>query len=158
MYRRLIGCVAGACALTLAASCTAFAHAGGRSFAQTYPVATVLCQRAHANTLPSGLAASRSQVITACNMLENAFGPLVATVDNAESTYLSTIAAQRALVDTACARPVTNHAACQAARATRRSTDAAARSTLETAVAAFRGAVETNRQTFWATIRSLRTA
>ncbi len=158
MHRSLIGCVAGACALTLAASGTALAHAGHRTFAHTYPVATILCQKAHANTLPSRLAASRSQVIAACNTLENAFGPLVATVDNAESTYLSTIAEQRTLVDTACARPVTNHAACQAARATRRSTDRAARSTLETAVATFHGAVETNRQTFWATIRSVRTS
>ena len=156
MYRGLIGCIAGACALTLAASGTAFARAGDRTAAETYPVATALCQKAAASALPARLELSRAQVRSACDTLGNAFGPLVTTVDNAEASYLSTVAAQRALVAAACAKPVTNHAACLAARTTRRTTDATALATRQSAVHLFQTSVENNRLTFWAAIKALR--
>src|SRR5579883_1891271 len=90
--------IAGACALALAASGTAFARAGDRTFVETYPVASALCAKARADTLPPKLATHRAAVLAACDTLQNAFGPLVTTVDNAEATYLQTIATQRSLV------------------------------------------------------------
>ena len=158
MHKRLIGCVAGACALTLAASGQAIARAGDRTAAETYPVATDLCQRAAAGNLGARLEASRSQVLADCDALVNAYGPLVSTVDAAESQELATIAAQRSLVASACAKPVADRAACQAARATAITTDGAARTTLRTAVLAYHTAVENNRQTFWSAIEALHDA
>ena len=97
-------------------------------------------------------------MIAACDTLVNAFGPLVSTVDAAESTYLSTVSTERNDVVDRCARkPVTNHTACFDARQTRaqhrrhRRVDAGV-----TAVAAFHAAVEPNRTTFWTTIAGLR--
>jgi hypothetical protein len=157
MYIRAIGCLAAAaCALPLVSAGTASARAGERTAAETYPAATAVCERAREGTLPPRLSANTAQVVAACDTLENAFGPLVTTVDNAESTYLGVLATQRGLVSTACARPVSDRATCITARETARTTDAAARATRIAAVAQFRASVESNRATFWATIESLR--
>jgi len=153
LYR---GLIAGTAVVVLAASGTAFARAGGRTFDETYPVASALCVKAHDNTLPARLAANRDNAVTACDTLQNAFGPLVTTVDNAEAAYLSTVGAQRMLVATACAKPITNVAACDGARDTRRSTDDTALMTRKTAVDTFQTAIEANRTTFWTTIQGLR--
>jgi hypothetical protein len=59
-------------------------------------------------------------------------------------------------VASACAKPVTNHPACLAARSTKRTTDAAARDTRQSAVQLFHTSVENNRLTFWAAIKALR--
>lgn len=159
MYTRAIGCLAAAaCALPLVSAGTASARAGERSVSETYPVATALCERAHAGTLPPRLTANAAQVITACNALDNGFGPLVIAVDNAESAYLAVLATQRGLVNTACEKPVNDRATCITARETARTTDAAARATRIAAAAQFRASVEANRATFWATIQSLRSA
>jgi hypothetical protein len=159
MYTRAIGCLAAAaCALPLVSASSAAARAGERSVSDTYPVATALCERARAGTLPPRLSASGPQVIAACNTLDNVFGPLVTAVDNAESTYLGVLATERGLVSAACEKPVSVHATCITARETARTTDAAARATRITAVAQFRASVEANRATYWATIQSLRSA
>jgi hypothetical protein len=144
--------------LALVTASGAIARAGDRTAAQTYPVASALCVKARTGTLPPRLTGSRDAVIAACDALINAFGPLVSTVDAAESTMLGTISAQRALVAAACAKPVADRTKCQDARATALSTDAAARVTLRAAVAQFHASVEANRNTFWTTIASLRSA
>ncbi len=70
-------------------------------------MATVVCAKARTGApLPPRLTGARAGVVLACNTLENAFGPLVSTVDAAEATYLTTVAGQRSIVATACARPV----------------------------------------------------
>lgn len=159
MYTKAIGCIAAAaCALPLVSAGSASARAGERSAAETYPAATALCERARGGTLPPRLTGSATQVIAACDTLQNAFGPLVTTVDSAESTYLGVLSTQRGLVSTACARPVSDRATCITARETRRSTDASARATRISAVAQFRASVESNRATFWTTVLSLRSA
>src|ERR1700689_4599538 len=123
MYRTITGCVAGACALALTLSGTAFARAGDRTLDETYPVATALCAKASTNTLPVRLAANRTGVLAACYTLENGFGPLVTAVDDAEAAYLATVAAQHSLVTKVCTRPVADPAACPTARGTRMSTE-----------------------------------
>jgi hypothetical protein len=145
-----------AIAATLALSATASARAGDHSLTQTYPVATALCVKAHAGTLPAALAPKVTAVIAACDALENPFPGLVSTVDAAEATLLNTLSAQRGLVAAACPKPVSDRAACMSARATAKSTDAAARSTEQAAVSAFRTAIDANRTTFWSAISALR--
>jgi hypothetical protein len=158
MRRGLVGSIAAVGALALLAPAGASARAGDRTLAETYPVATALCAKARSGALPPRLAGDRAQVLTACDTLENAFGPLVSAVDNAEAAFLTTLANQRTLVATACARPVADAAACRAARTTRRSADAAALAARAIAVTQFHASVKANRDTFWATIRALRSA
>jgi hypothetical protein len=158
MRRILIGSTAAACALALVTAGAAFARAGDRTAALTYPVATALCVAAHNDVLPSRLTAAKTQVLTACDTLLSAYGPLVATVDGAESTLLGTLSTQKGLVSAACPRPVVSASACQTARSTAISVDGAARLTEVGAVTAFHTAVEANRSTFWTTIQSLRSA
>jgi hypothetical protein len=143
-------------AVMLASGTSAFARAGDRPFVQTYPVASALCAKAKAGTLPAKLVPSAAAVTAACDTLENAFAPLVSTVDAAEATLLSTLSAQKTLVASACVKPVTNQTACAGARATAKSTDTAARSTNRAAVVAYHGAIEGNRMTFWSAISALR--
>jgi hypothetical protein len=145
-----------ACALPLSFAAGASARAGDHTFDQTYPVASAVCVKAHDNTLPPRLTASDTQVIAACDMLANAFGPLVSTVDAAESAYLSTVSTERNDVATPCAKPVVNRTACFDARQAAHSTDATAASTRIAAVATFHSAVEANRATFWTTLAGLR--
>ena len=158
MRRMLIGSTATACALLLLTAGGAFARPGNRTAAQTYPVASALCVRAHTGTLPHRLAASRTAVRAACDTLLNDYGPLVATVDAAESTLLSTLSTQKGLFAAACPKPVVNHDACQAARASALSVDGAARTTEIAAVAQYHASVKANRDTFWTTIQSLRSS
>jgi hypothetical protein len=158
MRRMLIGSTAAACALALVTAGGAFARAGDRTAAETYPVASALCVKAHANTIPPKLVASRTQVLTACDTLLNAYGPLVATVDGAEATLLGTLSTQKGLVAAACPKPVANATACQNARASALSVDTAAHTTESAAVAQFHSSVEANRNAFWTTVQSLRSS
>ena len=158
MRRMPIASTAGACALALVSASGAFARAGERSAAETYPVASALCVKAHNGTLPPKLAASRTAVLGACDTLLNAYGPLVATVDGAQATLLSTLSAQEGLVAAACTKPVANVTACRSARATALRVDSAARTTEIAAIATFHTSVEANRNAFWTTIQSLRSA
>ena len=158
MRRMLIGTTAAACALLLVTAGGAFARAGERTAAETYPVASALCVSAHADALPRRLTARKTAVVAACDTLLNAYGPLVVTVDAAESTLLSTLSTQKGLVSAACPKPVVNAGACQAARATAISVNGAARLTKIAAVAQYHASVEANRSTFWTTIQSLRSS
>jgi hypothetical protein len=151
-----IAAVAVVAAASLIASSSALARAGDRTVSETYPVATAVCAKAHAATLPPRLAAQAVAVIGACDTLENAFPPLVASVDAAESQYLSTVSAQKGLVAAACTRPVSDHAACVSARSSARTAIITAHGTERTAVTAFHTAVEGNRTAFWNTIGALR--
>jgi hypothetical protein len=156
MRRHMNGCVVAAIAVMLTVTASASARAGDRTLVATYPVATELCAKAHSSTLPPKLESKVASVIGACNTLENAFAPLVVTVDAAEAQFLSTVASQRALVAAACTKPVKEHAACESARATARTTDATALATRQAAVLAFHTGIEANRNTFWTTIAALR--
>jgi hypothetical protein len=160
MRRQVLGIVGAAIAVSLTVPGSALARAGDRTFTDTYPVASALCLKAaaHPATLGVKLQPNSAVVVTACQKLNNAFLPLVSTVDAAEATLLNTIAAQKLLVATACPRPVptSQKAACLTARSTAQTTDTAARSTKQAAVTAFHTAIEANRTTFWSTISSLR--
>jgi len=151
-----IAAVAVVAAASLVASSSALARAGDRTVDETYPVATAVCAKAHANTLPPRLAPQAAAVIGACATLENAFRPLVANVDAAEAQYLATASAQKGLVAAACTRPVSDHAACLSARTSARASIITARGTKQAAVVTFHTMVQGNRNAFWSTIGALR--
>jgi hypothetical protein len=129
MRRQFLAVVGTLALASLFASSSALARAGDRTLEQTYPVATALCARAHAATLPSKLVSQATAVIAARDTLENAFPSLVSTVDAAESTFAGTASTQSSAVASPCTRPVTNHPACVTARLTARTTIANARAT-----------------------------
>src|ERR1700682_3055704 len=126
MRRHMYGSVVAAIAVTLTVAPSALTRAGDRTLAETYPVATALCAKAHQSTLPTRLETKRAAVLTACDTLETAFAPLGVTVSADEAQCLSIFATQKSLVAAACARPVKDTAPCESARATARSTDATA--------------------------------
>src|SRR5579863_4795716 len=126
MRLKMLGIAGAALLVSLVLSSSALARAGDRTVDQTYPVATALCVRAHAGTLPPKLALKSTAVIGACSTLINDFATLQSTVDAAEATFLTTVSNQEALVAAACKPPVSDHAACLAARDTKRTTIAAA--------------------------------
>jgi hypothetical protein len=156
MRRKMLAVLGAVVVVSLAASSSALARAGDRAVIETYPVATVLCARTHAATLPPKLAPQATAVMTACDTLVSAFAPLQSTVDAAEAAFLTTVSEQKALVAAACPATVTDHAACHAARATAKATIATAATTRLNAANAYRAAIEANRTTFWSTIGSLR--
>ena len=98
MRRPMLGVVVAATAVLLTVTASAMARDGDRTLGDTYPVATGLCVKGHAGGLPAKLEGKRTAVIAVCDTLDNAFAPLVSTVDAAEATYLNTLSAQRALV------------------------------------------------------------
>jgi len=151
------GCVALMATLTFAVSATAGVP-GTLTLAQTYPVATSLCAKATAGTLPPRLQQNRSGVEGACTTLANGFSPLVIAVTGAESQYAQTLANESATVVAACPTPLTaaERPACHAARVQARLTNAQARLTRRGAVETYRNSVEANRLAFWSTIASLR--
>jgi hypothetical protein len=158
MRKGMLGIAATTAVVALTVTATAFARAGDRTFAETYPVASALCVKAKAGTLPPKLAtpSASASVTAACETLANPYPTLVSTVDAAEDTLLNTISAEKTAVAKACPKPVTNPSACKTARATAKSTIAAARTTEQTAVTAYHTAIEANRVTFWNTISALR--
>jgi hypothetical protein len=151
------GCVALMATLTFAVSATAGVP-GTLTLAQTYPVATSLCAKATAGTLPPRLQRNRSAVETACTTLADGFTPLVTAVTGAESQYTQTLANASAAVAAACPTPLTaaDRPACHGARVQARLTDAQARLTRRDAVETYRNSIEANRLAFWSTIASLR--
>lgn len=158
MRRMTVGAAVSAVAVSLTLAGSALATPPSPTFDQTYPVASALCVKAHDGTLPAKLEANRAGVVTACDTLQNAFGPLVSTFDAANATYLNVVATQKGLVAAACPKPVpqSQRAACQAARSTAVSAISAARTARVTAAGTYHTSVEANRTTFWSSISSLR--
>ena len=138
---------------TLGITGVASAKAGHRTFQQTYPYASALCDKATAGTLPKRLAPQSAQVKVACKMLLSAFGPLQTTVQAAEAKYASDLATVKASIKLACAK---KGKACRTARIEGRAQKRNLRALRHLAVKTYYVNIEANRRTFWATIRSLR--
>jgi hypothetical protein len=158
MRRMTVGAAVSAVAVSLTFAATALATPASPTFDQTYPMASALCVKAHAGTLPTRLEANKAAVITACDTLQNAFGPLVSTFDAANATFLGVVATEKGLVAAACPKPVpsSERAACRAARTTSVSAISAARTTRVTAAGTYHTSIEANRTTYWNSISSLR--
>jgi hypothetical protein len=133
----------------------ASAKAGDKSFAQTYPYASALCAKVAAGQTPPKLKGSDAKVGQACATLQNAFGPLQAAVQAANSQLQSGIRSERAIIKQACL-PGAVRAKCRAARRNGRLVIASLRRQHRAAVRLYYTSIEANRRTFWATIRALR--
>jgi hypothetical protein len=160
MYRKTLTAAAATLAATVGFAATAGAALpGSLTFDQTYPVASQLCAKANAGTLPKRLEANQAKVIAACTTLQDPFGGLQATVTQAEQTFQNTLAVEKAKVQAVCP-PATaaGRPACHAARVQARLADDTARLAQREAIQTYRDAVRTNRLTFWNTIASLRSS
>lgn len=137
---------------------SASAEAGARSFDQVYPVASALCAKATAGTLPKRLATSTPQVLAACTILQNGFIQLTATVTAAETTYANERAGERARIEAVCppTRTRASREVCRTTRITARIANAESLLTRHDAVVAYVTSLEANRVAFWSTIHGLR--
>ena len=142
---------AGALALAPAAS----AKPGKRSFERTYPYASALCAKNASGHTPKRLSASVNEVATACATLKTSF-------TNAQNAYTTTVAPlEQQARDTVAAarvncRPAADRAACRQARHDARVKLRGLRRQVTMARWTYHDSVDGARQTFWATIRSLR--
>jgi hypothetical protein len=136
----------------------AAAHPGQRSFGQTFPYASRLCQRTANGHAPKSLAGSVPAVVTDCTTLTTAF-------TDAQNVYSTTtgplktaaVLALKTLHQTCvAARAAGTPKVCRAARQTTRVAIKSLRQQVAVAASAFRTSVQAARVAFWATIHSLK--
>ena len=145
--------IAGACALALATSTSAFASDQTPTTQKTFPEASALCATAASGAaLPAGVTATPAAVLAACTALTNSFGTQVAALGASRTTLQQTMSTQQAAMVAACPVPVTDAAACNTARETRTKTDEAAIATFKAALTTYHAAIMTDRATFWTAV------
>ena len=142
--------------LLLAVPSAASAAPGGRTFQQTYPVASHLCSEA---TLPKSLQGEQAQVASDCTTLQTSYNAAVTTGQAAEASFAAAVEAARAAAQAACTpAPTTQagHLACREARAKARQEVRSQRTGLRLALRQFHLSIEQARVTFWTAIHGLR--
>jgi len=154
-FARVLGVV---CVLSLALPALAAANPGSRDFQQVFPYASRLCARAQAGKLGGSLRQSSAQVLASCATLVQSFDPADGAVQSAESTYRSTVKADRQQLDAALQQAYASHdlAAARQARLAFRQQMLTARQARLTAVQSYVTAVQSARKAFWSVIHSLR--
>ncbi|HEV2980398.1 MAG TPA: hypothetical protein VGX51_03125 [Solirubrobacteraceae bacterium] len=139
----------------LAMPALASAHAGSKSFAETYPVASRLCANIERGSGPKRLRASAAQVTADCSALRLSFNTAHTTVLAARLRIARTAAADRTAAALECAGALTHKPSCTKART---------KETLElqhllaqrkSANHAYYRAAESARVTFWNAIQAL---
>ena len=146
----------GSVLLLLALPGLASAAPGGRSFAQTYPVASHLCDEA---TLPKALQGDQSQVAGDCATLQNAYNAAVTAGQAAEASFAAAVQSARGAAQAACTPTPTTAAgrmACRQARTKSRHEVALRRTGLRLALKQFHLSLQQARLTFWTAIHTLR--
>jgi len=145
--------IAGACALALATASSALASDQTTTFQKVFPEASALCVAAGSGAaLPARVTATAAGVVAACTTLQNSFNQQLSTLTAAQTAMRQTLSTQQAAMVAACPVPVTDAAACHAARETRTKTDRAAILTFKAAIATFRAAIVSDRATFWTAV------
>lgn len=137
----------------------ASAKPGTRSFDETFPVASALCAKGAANTLPKRLQGDQSQIAGYCATLQSAYNAAVTTGQTAETTFTTGVQTARSAVQAACPTPRTTQAERQACRQARRQgqlTITSLRGTWRLAVRQFHVSIEQARLNFWSAIHALR--
>ena len=144
---------AGACALALATSSSAFASDQTPTTQRIFPEASALCATAGSGAaLPARVTVTPAAVAAACTTLQNAFAQQLAALGAAQTTLRQTMSTQQSAMVAACPVPITDAAACHAARETRTKTDEAAILTYRAAIATFHAAIVTDRTAFWTAV------
>jgi hypothetical protein len=153
---RLTGGVA---ALTTAASLAftgvAGAHAGQKSFAQTYPRASQLCTEVAQGGGPKHLRKAAPRVLVDCAALQSGFNTARAVILAGQASIRVAKATERAAAAPFCTGAAVHGAPCVRARHKRdRAIDRLELQRAELARAYFR-TVEADRRLFWRSIRPL---
>lgn len=136
---------------------SASARPVARTQQQTFPVASRLCARADAGTLPKRLAASSDQVKAACADLTSAFTAAQTDFTTATSPLAQQGSDAITTAKQTCQTAIANHdhASCRQAIAAARATLKGLRDQLRTATKTYRTAIQSARKTFWTTIHAL---
>jgi hypothetical protein len=153
---RLAGAAAAlATAGSLAFTGAAAANAGQKSFAQTYPRASVVCAHVAAGGGPKRLRRAAPAVLADCSALQNGFTTAQATVLTGDASIAAAQATLRTSTRATCVGSGTHSLTC---RRTRHKRDRAmARLTAQrvTLARAYFRTVEADRLAFWSAIRAL---
>jgi hypothetical protein len=133
----------------------AAANAGQKTFAQTYPRASVLCAHVSAGGGPKRLRRAAPLVLADCSTLQNGFTAAQAAVLTGDASIAAAQAALRTTTRATCVGSGTHSTTCRRARHKRdRAMDRLAAQRVALAHAYFR-TVEADRLVFWSAIRSL---
>jgi hypothetical protein len=136
------------------------AKPGHRSFGNTFPIASRLCNHTTAGHPPKVLAGSVTEVLAACTTLHTSF-------TDAQNAYTTTVgplqtqavAALKTLRQTCrAAHQAHTPKVCRAARKTTRATIKGLRGQVTAAGATYHASVDAARKAFWATIHGLKNA
>lgn len=134
------------------------ARPGQRSFGQTFPIASRLCNHTANGHPPQVLAASASDVLDACTTLRSSF-------TDAQNAYFTTVGPLKTEAVTAlktlrqtCRRARANHkpGVCRAARQTTRTKIHGLRQQVNAAAQTYHASVQAARKAFWTTIHGLK--
>jgi hypothetical protein len=157
VFKRVLrGASVGSALLVLILPAVANAAPGSRTFAQTFPVASHLCNRA---TLPKSLQGQQAKVAADCAALQSAYNSAVTAGQTAEANFAAAVQAARGAAQAACnPKPLTpaGHAACKQARNQARHEVALQRAGLKLALKQFHLSLQQARLTFWTAIHDLR--
>lgn len=139
----------------LASGPAAGAHAGERSLAQTFPLATRLCAAISRGEGPKRLRPSAAAVEAACAQLQSSFTADQNVVLTAVSPLQARLAAQQVRTHNVCSARPLHLAACETARRRRRRLLALLEAERRRRAHAYYAAVEADRAAFWAAVHAL---
>jgi hypothetical protein len=152
---RLLGAAAVAVTTaSLAIPSAAGAKAGDRTFQQTYPVASRVCENVAAGK-SKRLKRFTPQVLADCAALQSGFTAAQSTVLATRAAIASAIAADRTTIAVACPPPLAGRPACEQTRHAETLAITALRRQQVHAARRFYRTVEANRLRFWKAIRAL---
>jgi hypothetical protein len=140
-------------ALALAPS--AAAKAGERTFQETFPKASALCAEVAAGGGPARLRSHAGQVGADCKTLEEGFESAHDQVAAAQSSFATSLEADRSAIASACTPPVADRHLCRRTRVAERRAIRSLRREHRAAVLLYFTTIESDRRTFWAAIHAL---
>ena len=154
---RVLGVFAAtAAAATVGMSGVAQAHAGDKTFQQTFPIASQVCAKVSAGSEGHRLKRFATSVLADCTTLQTTFTTTHATVLTARAALEPQIAADRATIAAACPTPPSAHRpVCVQAHQMLDPTLKSLRDQKALATHTYYKTVEAARVTFWSAIRSL---
>jgi len=144
-------------ALALPSAASAGNKAGERTFSQSFPVASKLCENVETGKERKAFVPFAASILADCATLKANFGTAQTTVVTARTTIRAQITADKAAITTACPTPADDtKPACVNARHAERRAIKALRGQLLVAVHTYYKTVEADRHVFWTAIKALR--
>jgi hypothetical protein len=141
--------------VSLASPAAAGARAGEKTFQQTFPVASRVCEKVAAGTENAHLKKFATQVAADCATLQAEFSGAQTTVLAVRASVTAGIAADRSSIVAACPTPNDGALSCKLSRAHNTALIKALHHQMTAAARSYWHTVELARHRFWTAIRTL---